>query len=213
MATQFTKLQVINAALLAMGEVEVAENDGSNEWRVLEAQWAPIVEAELEDSNYAFSKVQANLLTRIDGIFGYNDGFQLPPAALHVRHAWIQDSSGSTGTYGNLSEDPRGTSRKMIEWVTDAGYIYVNKSDGVWVEYLEVPDPSVFSATFISGIKMKLQAAALRSLREEYTDADRMDARADAYLQRARTNSSKSQSARPVTRSRSRFAQARFSRG
>jgi hypothetical protein len=55
---------------------------------------------------------------------------------------------------------------------------------------------------------MKLQAILL-TFREERTAASQMEAAAEQYFQRARTNSSRGRSTGPVYR-RSRHAQARF---
>ena len=69
MATSFSMLQIMNAALVAEGFDEaLAENDGTVEWRLLSRNWPLIVEAELEDGNYHFTRKQAELLTRADGL-------------------------------------------------------------------------------------------------------------------------------------------------
>ena len=209
MATQFQKLDIFNAALLAIGEEEVADNDGTPAWRVLDASWPAIVEAELEDSNYDFTKVEANLVTRVAGKYGFNDGFQIPAAALHIRKVWIQDTSTTTGSLAGLTPDLPTTDRLAIDWVADASYVYVNKSDGIWVEYLQLPNPDQFSATFVRGIQLKMQAVGLRSLREEYGEADRLDAQAEGLLQRARAASTRRRSQQPSSRM-GHLARARF---
>ena len=62
MASSFSMLQIINAALVAQGQYPIDTNDGSDEWELLSRNWPLIVEAELEDGAYQFSKQQFSLL-------------------------------------------------------------------------------------------------------------------------------------------------------
>ncbi len=195
MSTTFSMLQIMNAALVAEGFDEaLAENDGTVEWRLLSRNWPLIVEAELEDGNYHFTRKQAELLTRVDGKFGFPDGYLVPGDALHVRRAWTEDEQGNR----DLS----------IEWAQDGAYVYCDKDDGIWIEYAEAADESLWSANFARGVQMKLQAILL-TFREERSAAAQMEAAAEQYFQRARTNSSRGRSASQPYR-RSRYAHARF---
>lgn len=183
MSTEFSMLGIMNAALLAQGQEEiVVENDGSLEFQTLARNWPGIVEAELEDGNYYFTKKQANLITRVEGLFGYDDGFLVPHDALHVRRLWIEGENGC---------------RLEVPWVQDGQHVYLDSPDGCWVEYIDVSGQHLWSALFSKGIQMKLEALILRSIKEEYSEAAQMEQEADEYLQRARTNSSKARSAKP----------------
>jgi hypothetical protein len=198
MATMFSMIDLMNAALITQGFSDaVAENDGSDEWRLLSRNWAGIVEAELEDGLYSFSKEQAELLTRSDGRFGYDDAYLVPGDAIHVRRLWTEDADGQRDT--------------TVDWVQDGTKVYVNAIDGVGIEYVTVADPSLWSANFARGVQMKLEACLLRC-REAYQEAAAMDADAMRYFDRARKNSSRSRSAQPAYRP-GRIAVARFSRG
>lgn len=191
-------LQIMNAALISEGEAEiVAENDGSPEWRMMSRNWPLIVEAELEDSNYFFTRREAELVSRVDGKFGYDDAYAVPADALHIRHAWTVDETGER----NLA----------IEWSQDGQYIYVNSDDGIWVEYIEAADTSFWSANFAMGVKLSLQAV-IRTFHEDTANANARSAEAGIAFQRARTNSSRGRSAKEPFRT-GRFALARFGRG
>lgn len=198
MATTFQMLQIMNAALVAEGFDEVlAENDGTVEWRLLSRNWPLIVEAELEDGNYQFTRRQAELLTRANGKFGFPDAYMVPADALHVRRLWAEDEDGLR----DLS----------LEWVQDGSHVYVDKPDGVFIEYTEASDPDLWSANFARGVQMKLQATLL-TFREERSAAQQMEAQAEQYFQRARTSSSRGRSATEPYR-QSRYAKARLGRG
>jgi len=197
MTTQFSMLGIMNAALISQGFEEIlAENDGSDEHRLLSRNWPTIVEAELEDGLYFFTKKQAALLTRTDGIFGYDDAYLVPADALHVRRLWVEEADGS---------------RNFISWVQDGARVYVDAPDGVVVEYAEAADASFWSANFTRGVQLKMEACLLR-FKEEHATAQATDTQAEIYFQRARTNSSKSRSAQNPYKE-SRFAKARFRRG
>lgn len=191
-------LGIMNAALITQGFDDiVSENDGSDEWRLLSRNWPIIVESELEDGLYFFTRTQVQLLSRMDGRFGYDDAYAVPQAALHVRSLWTVDSLG----YRNMS----------LDWVQDNSAVYVAAPDGVFIEYVTVPDVSLWSANFTKGVQMKLEAVLLRS-REEQSAAQAMEAQAEQCFQRARTNSSKARKAQaPYTPGR--LALARFRRG
>lgn len=197
MATQFSMLQIINAALAAQGQYTVTSDDGSDEWSVLSRNWPTIVEAELEDGAYSFTRREVVLLTRTEGAFGYDDGYAIPLTALHVRSVWTETDTGE---------------RTFIDWTQDGSNVYVNEDGGCMAEILEVANPDIWSANFVRGVQCKLEALILRAFKEESTDSDRMEARAEQYFERARTISSKSRTAKSPYRE-GRFALARFGRG
>lgn len=177
MATEFGMLQIMNAALVSQGQYEiVAENEGTDEWRLLSRNWPLIVEPELEASNYHFTKAQTELLSRSAGKYGYDDAYMVPAAALFVRNLWIENVQGD---------------RIVVDWVQDGSYVYLNNDDGCFIEYLVAADVSSWSANFARGIQLKLEALIARAIKEEYGDADRLEALAEQRLQMARTTSSK----------------------
>ena len=197
MATKFSMLQLMNAALTAQGLDEVSVNDGSNEFNVLSRNWPLIVESELEDGNYFFTRKQAFLQTRSEGSFGYDDAYLTPSAAIHIRELWTQDTGGE---------------RVFIDWRQDGSKVHVDETDGVYVEYIDVAGADIWTANFSRGVQLKLEAVILRALKEEYSDARAMEELAEVHFQRARTSSSKSRSPTdPYTEGR--VAAARFGRG
>lgn len=190
-------LLVMNAALISEGFDEiVVENDGSNEWRLLSRNWPLIVEAELEDGNYFFTREQEFLPLPQDGKFGYKNSYISPPDSLHIRRLWTQTDQGD---------------RDFPDWGQDGLRVYVDQIAGVWVEKIVAQTPDIWSANFSRGVQMRLQAVLLR-FKEEPSAAQLMDQQAEVCFQRARTNSSKSRSATEPYKA-SRFAKARFSRG
>jgi hypothetical protein len=198
MAQQFSMLGIMNAALITEGFDEIVSlNDGSDEWRILSRNWPLIVEAELEDGLYSFTRREAELLSRQPGKFGFEDGYLVPNDALHVRRVWTEDDQGTRDT--------------AIDWGQDGNCVYVNNPSGIFVEYMEAADPSFWGANFSRGVQMKLQAVLL-NVKEEQSAARNKEQEAEVYFQRARTQSSKSRSAAaPYVESR--FARARFRRG
>ncbi|MDB6151468.1 MAG: hypothetical protein JWQ44_2916 [Chthoniobacter sp.] len=198
MAHNFSMLDLMNAALMTEGFEEiVAADDGSDEWRLLSRNWPLIVEAELEDGMYSFSRKEAVLLSRQPGLFGFADAYIVPANALHVRRVWVADGRG-----GRVSDFP---------WGQDNTRVFVDWADGVVIEYLEAADPSFWTANFSRGVQARLQAVLL-NFREEKSAALEMDKQAEIYFQRARTKSSKSRSATEQYKE-SAYRRARFGRG
>lgn len=186
MATEFSMIGIMNAALLAQGQDEtIAENDGSLEFRTLSSNWPLIVESELEDGNYYFTKEEAHLITRADGKYGYDDAYLVPHDALHVRRLWLLTDTGE---------------RYETDWVQDGQYVHLNNPNGCWIEYVDVTGQNLWSANFSKGITIRLEALILRSIKEEFTEAEARDGDAEVVLQRARTNSAKARRAKPAYR-------------
>ncbi len=197
MATQFSMLQIINAALSEQGQYTVTDNDGSIEWQVLARNWPLIVEAELEDGAYNFARRQLQLLNVSSGKFGFSHSYALPLDALHVRRLWTEDDAGV---------------RSFPDWTQDGTNVYINDPNGCFVELVEVSNPDIWSANFCRGVQMKLEAVILRSLKEEAGQAADMDARGELHFERARVKSSKSRTATQPYRS-GLLHSARFRRG
>jgi hypothetical protein len=200
--TTFTRLGIINAALLAQGQTELGvENDGSLEWRTLAAQWPQLVEGEMEDAAMRHNIVEEEVATRAGaGKFGYSSRYLTPFDALHVRRVFVWDGAEtSIRTYHD-------------DWYQDANEIHVNADSGIWVEYVEVVDPDLFGPNFARGIQKKLEAVIARAIKEEHGLADRMDQEAEYFLQRARSASAGSKGPKPLFRPTSKFSDARFQR-
>jgi len=188
---------IMDAALLAQGQESISvENDGSIEWRVLVSNWPHIVEAELEDGNYHFTKSQQHLVTRSDGKFGFDDAFLVPAGALHVRRLWVVESD----------------QRVEIEWVQDGTHVHVNSPGGCYIEYISVASEHLWSANFTMGVQKKLEALILRSIKEEFSEASHVENDAEEYFQRARTHSSKARTPQKMYK-KGRIASARNRRG
>jgi hypothetical protein len=184
--------------LLSQGQLEiVSENDGSMQWRTMFRNWPLVVEAELEDGQYYFTKREANLITRTDGKFGFADGYLVPSEALHVRRCWLKSINNT---------------EINVDWVQDGSYVYLDNSDGCWIEYLDVGGIDLWSANFSRGVQKRMEAIISRAVREEYGEADSLDKEAEVYFQRARTNSSKARSARKLY-NKGTIASARNRRG
>jgi len=189
-------MELMNAALISQGfDDTLSENDGTDEWRLLSRNWPTVVEAELEDGAYSFTKETVNLQSRSAGGYGYVDAYLVPLEALHVRSLWIVEQD----------------KRQKIDWVQDGTKVHTTAAAGVFIEYAASADPSLWSANFSRGVQMKMEAILLR-FKEEYGSAASMDQQAEMHFQRARTNSSKSRSAQEPYQA-SRFALARFKRG
>lgn len=198
MAMNPSMLSIMNAALLSTGCDEVVDGEGSNEWRLLNRNWPLIVEAELEDGNYSFTRQEVQITTRSTGKFGFDYAYAIPITAVTVRHVWTVDAQGYRDT--------------SIEWAQDATYIHTDKADGIWIEYLVAETEGLWSANFSRGVQMKLEAVILRAIREEYPEAAQAEQQAETYFQRARTLSSKGRSATQPYKG-GQLAAARFSRG
>lgn len=197
MATTFSMLSIMNAALAVQGYDEiVSANDGSDEWQLLSRQWPLIVEAELEAGNYHFTRKQAFLNQRQDGLFGFDDAYLVPDEAMHVRRLWTEDDNGVRDT--------------DIPWGQDGTRVHVNEPAGVFIEYLIAADPNLWGANFSLGVNQKMQAILLRN-KEDYAAAQQMDMEAERAFQIARTTSSRARSANEPYKT-SRLVNARFGR-
>lgn len=198
MATQFSKLKIINAALLSQGQEPLqALNDGSLEWRMLSENWPGIVESELEIGNYHFTRKEAANQSRVDGKFGFDDGYLIPAEALHVRNVMWEDSLGV---------------RRALDWAQDDSYAYCDYASGVILEYTVCSDEALWSANFSRGVQLMLEAVFLKAIEERAAARD-MEAMAQISFQMARTHSSRQKSKGNFHREGGTFIDARRGRG
>jgi len=188
-------LQIMNAALLSQGFEEiVAVEDGSDEFRIMARNWPQIVERELEDGRYHFTRQELRLNNRVDGSYGFPDAYLMPIPTLHVR---------------SVHEESAGF-RRETKWTQDATHIHTAASSGIIIEAFETPGVHLWSANFSHGVQKRLEAV-LCLVKEDLGGAQAADAAAEVAFQRARTNSSKLQSPNPAYRP-SVYAAARFRR-
>ena len=197
MATEHSMTSIMNAALSSQGLERIDPSQLLFEHRVLMDNWPLIVEAELEDGQYNFTRQEATLASRSDGSYGFDDSYLVPGDALFVRRLWV--------TRYSVRDDE-------IDWTQDGRRVHLNSTDGCTIEYVVSPDVQRFSANFARGVQMKLEACLLRAAKEEYQEAQSMENAAETYFQRARTASSKERRAsKPYKEGR--MARARFGRG
>lgn len=188
-------LGIMNAALIAQGQYEIVnENEASDEWRLFSRNWPQIVEAELEDGNYNFTRQDIEATGATAGRFGFEYAYPVPAAALHVRRAWI------LGVQDTQID---------VDWAQDGSFAYCNEADGIHMEFVVSSEPHLWSANFVRGVQCRLEALILRAIKEEASEAQGMEAQADIYFQRARTISSKARRATDVYR-KGPIANARF---
>lgn len=179
-------LDIMNAALLSRGHDEIVSvNDGSNEYRVLARNWPLIVEAELETGRYSFTRHEEALASRINGKFGFTDGFLVPANALHVRRVWIEADDGE---------------RDRPEWTQDERAVYLDSPSGCVIEYVAASEPDVWTANFARGVQYRLEALIARAFQEEAAEGRDREEAAEIAFQQARTLSSQSRSAKPAYR-------------
>jgi hypothetical protein len=189
-------LSIMNAALLARGFEEIVNHeDGSDEWRLLSRNWPTIVERELEDGRYAFSRCEHVLVSRQPGAYGFEDAYILPAGVICVRNVRHILPDGDVEAL----------------WSQDATRVFVNHNAGVRIEGFTVPDAGFWGANFTMGIQKRLEAVLMRSI-EDPRSAAEADGEAEIAFQRARTLSSKARTPSPAYR-RGRYAEARFGRG
>jgi hypothetical protein len=188
-------LSIINAALAAQGLDEVTSlEDGSPEFRILSRHWSLVVEAALETGRFPFARQEVFTQSRVEGKFGFADGYAFPETALHIRDVWT--TAGS----------------RIINhiWVQDGSHVYLDEPGGVWMEYATAPDPSFWGANFSQGVQLRLQAVIARAT--QTGDARELDAQAEMAFDRANTAAAKGRSDEIRPRQSS-FALARFGRG
>ena len=193
MPSSFTTLSIMNTALTQCGYDEILSmEDGTAEFTLMQRAWPGIVEAELEQGRYSFSRAEVQLLSRVPGKFGFEDGYLVPNEALHVRRVWTDEETDPT----------------QVAWVQDQSAVYVNAPSGIMAEIIVAPETSVFTAQFCQGVMHSLRAALLRAV-AEYPAAREAESMAEIKFDSARTIASKSRQSTQAFRLGT-IAEARF---
>ena len=210
-----TKLEIVNAALLETGNgARQAEDDGSCENLISNANWDMLVAAELEAFHYSFARKSKYLHEKVQGDFGFQAGFLLPGDALQVRGLFIEADEHRCPCDG----DPM---IPRVSWEQVGQIIYLNDcilrrrkscpddKAGVWAEFTSCDiDPQHWSPNFRLGMKYRLAAVFARGINEESGEGDRYEALADRHFTAARKRSALQRGSERLHRRRGRLVSA-----
>ncbi len=184
-----SKTTIFNAALLRTGNDPATEGEGNGLWLALEANYDEIVRSCFEEGDgvFPFGKARHELTSRLNGTFGYDDGFALPVDAVHVIEVYI---------------DSRPAAALLLPWEIDgeSNVLLVNSgARKVEVEYVRRGLEHTWSAQFALAVQRKLEAVIKDALEESEESASK-ERDAEFHLLKAGIVGAKDRSARKVWR-------------
>ncbi len=193
-----SKDTLFNAALLRTG---YRQEDRTNLWEAMEANYDEIVRAAFEDASVSlpFGRARQVLTSRSDGDFGFDDAFTMPNTVIHVSEVFLNEIKAS-----DLQEP----------WEIDASVpaLMINASNRtVEIEFIRTGLEHTWSANFALGVQRSLESV-IKNVVEEVEEGALSSQEADMYFMKAGVNGSKNRSnGRLFKRGGGRIARSRSS--
>jgi hypothetical protein len=184
------KLSLISRCLLLKGQrVPTAEDDGSDEWNVCSAAYDTFFEAMLEDSEFKFS-TDIEELTRTGDSDDehFDDAYALPNGCLHLIWVKIDDAIPEYRIVNN----------KVL--------LSCDTSDDVMAKFVMEADVADLSAMFKVALQEAVNYGIESGLNKDKAAADGHLAKANAFLQRAKTRNDQQEGKKALFKTRHRTA-------
>lgn len=166
------KLAIINRALIATGSLPLDKKaDGSDEWIVADSSFDRAIEYLISEHKWPFATESVDLTSTGSSSFkDFSYIYAYPANAWHLRTIWYEDSQ-TTATYEIVGN--------VIHAYVETGLqaLYVKKpslvSDPAW-------HPQASEV-----LTLMVEVGLLRGLNEDFAEAERREARAEAMLRKA----------------------------
>jgi hypothetical protein len=198
------KLRIINEALVNTANNTVTvPDDASDEWRVASSAYEQEVATLLYRHDWKFA-TRFQQLSRIgDSLYpGFKDVYEKPGDCLIVQTVYRADLAAlvlpSLG-YGMPEEDTRPPD---LEYRIVQDMIHCVGPMGVVAIYIPFPvGAQPWSIGFVATLRLKIEAACLRGLNEDFPEAEARDKKAEDALKLARSRSDGEEPRRVMFRS------------
>lgn len=179
------KLDIINDALALTGNaIRAAVDDGSDEWTTASIAYEAAVGWLIQEHNWGFGTAIATATRSGDSPDeAYEDAYAKPSGSFAI--VWVK-----------LNGLP-------VEYRIIGGQICLTANDGtVTVKYVEQPSPDSWPPLFVQALRCQVMAGCYRGLNEDVGSANQEEAKAENFLQRARTRTDQEQPKRSLFSSR-----------
>lgn len=199
------KLTVVNRALMRTGNnpVDVAD-DGSDEWRVASMAFDDWAEQLYYNATFRFTTQIVTISTRVgdSGFPGMQDVYDKPADCLWISAVCRAEDAAQVMpqlAHGMPDQDTRFPD---FEYRLVNDQIHCVAPTGLLMLYVRMPragDP--WSKGFQSALELYVQADILRGLNEDFTEAERRQARADKAIEFATSRDQNQEPRRVMFRS------------
>lgn len=181
------RIDIINDALTATGNQNVAvEYDGSDEWTAGYSAYQRAVDYLTAVHDWKFATASSQLVAVSPSPSpdqNYSYAYALPTASLSLAGVWY------LGT-------------PLTDYVIVENQLCCAYAGPIMAEYVVDPGIAAWPPLFTEAVRLRAEAGILRSLNEDYVEAEKREARADEMLQTARTRGDRQQRHRSFYRSR-----------
>lgn len=203
---QFTKVSVINTALILTGNNPVnTPDDGSAEWIVGSEAYEAALPVLLASRDWKFqSNIVALQRSGDSTLPGYTDSFGKPNDCLYIKAAWRTDDAQNVIAQPYVGDEPfyQYPNLPPLDYQILGDQIQANAPNGVTVKYTALPSsPAGLPVLFIEALRRFVMAGILAGLNEDQGAADSMEKRAEQMLSVASSRSDSEQPRRVTFRS------------
>lgn len=187
----YDKLSVINSCLLLSGNNVCAfEGEDTTEWLIGSGSYEKRLPEVLDSHDWNFATQIAPLVRVGDSPDPrFSDAFARPSACLSVIGVWITYAAISSGV--------------SYDYVIINNQILMNAPGlAPQCKYLLAPPDDRWPPLFIKALDAFVMSDIYRGLNDDVGEADKLEAKAEVYLQQARSRADQQVPARALTNSR-----------
>lgn len=180
------KLTVVNRALARTGNNPVlTPDDGSDEWRIASLSFDDWAEQLYYNAEFRFTSQIVTVSTRVgDSPFpGFQDIYDKPGDCLWLANACRSEDAANVLPQLATGMPDQDTRFPDFEYRLINDQIHCVAPSGLLVRYIRFPragDP--WSKGFQSALELYVQADILRGLNEDFSEAEKRQARADEAI-------------------------------
>lgn len=180
------KLTVLNDALAGTGNSTInVLNDGSDEWLIANRAFDRAVRDLASRHNWPFAKATEDLVPADEADnpskAGYAVAYLLPAALFHLVRVFVLASE---------NDDPA----LLDDYQIIGRYLCTNYDSGLSIEFITTPADAVWHPQAAEILTTYVEVGCLRGLNEDFVEADKREARAEARLLEARPRVSRQNS-------------------
>jgi hypothetical protein len=196
---------VINTALIQTGnQPTVAAFDGTDEWLAgwnSYQLWLPYC---IEARDWSFQTEIAELTRTGDAATPrFTDQYAFPPNCIHLQTVWRPDMAAMQPIYLGWGMVRDGIVQPQIEYRVIGGRIETSAPFGLTARFLTKPSgQDNYTATFTIALITFVASSLTAALNEDLGMAEKLQAMAEAMLQKAATRSDQQENRRVAFRSR-----------
>lgn len=200
----YSKIDIINDALISTGNDPCEQDDGSTEWIAASKAYERCLPLLLYGHEWPFQTKTAPLVRIGCSMYpGYTDIYEKPADCLHVENVWRTDLAPLVPQTSFFGLDGENAIPPELDYKIIGDQIHCCGPGGVTSLYTQIPGPNVaWSTGFVEALRRRIESLLAQGLNEDYDAAKELGAVALQEEEKAAARADQEQPRRVAFRSR-----------